>query len=348
LCGVRPEDYEYALPAGAIAQQPAKRRGDARMLVVHEGSRVHARARQLSEYLLPGALVVLNDSKVVPARIEARRDDGRCFELLVCGPRAGLGPGETVRAWVRGARRLCTGDLLRAGGLVLRLEGPDSVDPRARVFAVVGGDVLACLHEHGQVPLPPYVERPQGPMPEDSERYQTVYAALEGSVAAPTAGLHFEADLLAGLDHVALTLHVGPGTFLPMEVADVSQHRVGEERVVVGDEAAQRIQAARQEGRPVVAVGTTVTRALEAVAAGASGEIVPFSGTTDLVIGPGYPFSVVDQLLTNFHLPRTSLLMLVCSFAGRDPVMAAYEEAIAEGYRFYSYGDCMLISRATT
>jgi len=289
----------------------------------------------------------LNDSKVVPARVEALRDDGRAFELLVCDPRAGLGPGETVRAWVRGAKRLRPDDLLRAGGLVLRLEGPVPPDSRARLFTVVGGDVLACLHECGQVPLPPYIQRPEGPTQDDSERYQTVYADSEGSVAAPTAGLHLEPDLLADLDHVALTLHVGPGTFLPMEAEDVSQHRVGQERVALNEEAAQRIQAAREERRPIVAVGTTVTRALEAVAASAQGKVVPFAGTTDLVITPGYRFLVVDRLLTNFHLPRTSLLMLVCSFAGKDHVLAAYDEAIAEGYRFYSYGDCMLLSRAT-
>jgi S-adenosylmethionine:tRNA ribosyltransferase-isomerase len=346
LSGVRPEDFEYSLPSGAIAQQPAKRRGDARMLVLHDGSHEHARARNLEQHLLPGALVVVNDSKVVPARIEARRDDGRLFELLVCDPRAGLGPGQTVRAWVRGAKRLAPGDVLRASGLVLRLEGPDPVDSRARLLTVVGGDVLACLHDCGQVPLPPYIERPEGPAAEDAERYQTVYADPEGSVAAPTAGLHLGPDLLAGLDHVALTLHVGPGTFLPMEAEDVSEHRVGSERVVLGERAAERIQTAREQARPIVAVGTTVTRALEAVAADASGKVVPFTGTTDLVITPGYRFEVVDQLLTNFHLPRTSLLMLVCSFAGRDRVLAVYDEAIAEGYRFYSYGDCMLISRA--
>jgi S-adenosylmethionine:tRNA ribosyltransferase-isomerase len=282
------------------------------------------------------ALVVVNESKVVPARLHAVRDDGRSFELLVCAPRAGQ---RQVRAWVRGARRLKEGDRLQVGGLIMRASGTDAIDRRARLFEVVDGDVLEACEHHGIVPLPPYIERP--PLPEDRQRYQTVYAGPPGSVAAPTAGLHLEPEMIAALEVVRIVLHVGPGTFLPMEVSDVADHRVGEEHVEIDVEAAARIRAAQNAGRPIVAVGTTVTRALESVAR-ERGEIVAMRGSTRLVITPGFDFRVVTHLLTNFHLPRSSLLMLVCAFGGMARVMAAYRQAITAGYRFYSYGDCML------
>src|SRR5690606_2529827 len=221
------------------------------------------------------------------------------------------GPGATVRAWVRGAKRLRPGDVLRAGELSLRYEGPDVVDPRARGFTVLAGKVLPQLHARGELPLPPYIARPGGPLPEDLERYQTVYARAEGSVAAPTAGLHLDREALGRLDVVELLLHVGPGTFLPMDVTDVSEHRVGAERVELPVEAAARIEQARAQGRPIVAVGTTTTRALEGIAAVHDGRLPPTTGTTSLVITPGFRFRVVTHLLTNFHLPRSSLLMLV-------------------------------------
>ncbi|MCA9652736.1 MAG: tRNA preQ1(34) S-adenosylmethionine ribosyltransferase-isomerase QueA [Myxococcales bacterium] len=341
-----PEAFDYALPPEQIAQAPAGRRGDARMLVCTGLAPVHAHARDLVAHLPPDALVVVNASRVVPARLHATRDDGRSFELLLCDPSPAQVPGAMVRAWVRGAKKLRPGQLLRAGTLRLRHEGPDEVDPRARRFVVEEGRVLPALHEHGEVPLPPYIARPKGPEPEDRERYQTVYAADEGSVAAPTAGLHLEPAVLAQLDLVELLLHVGPGTFLPMEAADVREHRVGAERIELTVESAARIEAARAVGRPIVAVGTTTTRALEGIAAAHHGRLPATFGTTDLVITPGFRFQVVTHLLTNFHLPRSSLLMLVCALAGREPVLGWYDAAVREGYRFYSYGDCMLLSRA--
>jgi S-adenosylmethionine:tRNA ribosyltransferase-isomerase len=247
---------------------------------------------------------------------------------------------------VRGAKRLRAGDVLRVGELLLRHAGPDDVDARARRLEVVGGDVLATLASHGELPLPPYVARPHGPHADDRERYQTVYARVDGSVAAPTAGLHLDREQLAGLDVVELVLHVGPGTFLPMDVADVACHRVGPERMALPEAAAERIEAARAAGRPIVAVGTTTTRALEGIAAVHDGRLPPTLGTTSLVITPGFRFRVVTHLLTNFHLPRSSLLMLVCALAGRSRVLSWYREAVREGYRFYSYGDCMLVGRA--
>jgi S-adenosylmethionine:tRNA ribosyltransferase-isomerase len=341
-----PEAFDYALPPDRIAQVPTARRGDSRLMVCTGPAPVHALARSLVEHLPADALVVVNASRVVPARLWARRSDGRTFELLLCEPGPGQGPGTTVRAWVRGAKKLAPGDALHVGALALRYEGPDEVDPRARRLVVTAGEVLPALASHGELPLPPYIARPEGPDDADRERYQTVYARAEGSVAAPTAGLHLDREQLARLDVVELLLHVGPGTFLPMDVADVTRHRVGPERVTLTEAAAARIEAARAAGRPIVAVGTTTTRALEGIAAAHDGRLPATTGETSLVITPGFRFRVVTHLLTNFHLPRSSLLMLVCALAGRSRVLSWYREAVREGYRFYSYGDCMLVGRA--
>lgn len=342
-----PDDYDYALPAEQIAQQPPADRRSARMLVVLEALR-HAGIAQLPEALAAARpLVVVNDSRVVPARVHALRlADRRAFELLVCEP-AAVRPGARVRAWVRGAKKLREDDRLGFGEVVLRYLGPDPIDSRARMFELIEGDLLTSLEQRGELPLPPYVARPEGPSAHDRERYQTIFARDRGSVAAPTAGLHLDAELLAALDPAFITLHVGPGTFLPMDVADVREHRVGAERFVIPEASAARIREARAEGRPILAVGTTVTRTLESVAAAHEGAIVAGEGMTELVIGPDHEFRCVDMLLTNFHLPRSSLLMLVCSFAGRERVLAAYRSAVAAGYRFYSYGDCMLVDRAS-
>ena len=341
-----PEAFDFDLPAAQIAQEPAVRRGDARLLVLADPGREppwhHAVARDLPVFLPDGALVVVNDSRVVPARVHLVSEAGRRFELLVCDPRPGLGPGAIFRAWVRGAKALKPDLRLGHVDFSCCYRGPDPVDPRARVFEVLAGELLPVLHAAGQVPLPPYIRRDTGPDARDAERYQTLYAAQPGSVAAPTAGLHWEPAVLARLDLVPITLHVGPGTFLPMEAADVREHRVGAEQAEISVAAAERIRDARRAGRPIVAVGTTATRALEAVAA-RHGELVAYSGPVDLVITPGHRFRVVDRLVTNFHLPRSSLLMLVCSLGGRERVLAGYREAVRAGYRFYSYGDCMLL-----
>jgi S-adenosylmethionine:tRNA ribosyltransferase-isomerase len=348
-----PADFDFVLPPEQIAQHPAPERRAARLLVLGQASLEHHQIADLPGLLERGAappLVVLNDSRVVPARVFARRESGKRFELLIVdpGPR---GPGALVRAWVRGAKQLAEGESLavEAGDLVLRYLGRpapgDDADSRACVFEVVEGELLGALEAAGELPLPPYIARPEGPSSDDRSRYQTVYARDRGSVAAPTAGLHFDEELLARLDHVAITLHVGPGTFLPMSAADVRDHRVGSERFAISERAAARIEAARAEGRPILAVGTTVTRALESVAAAHGGRVVAGEGSTQLVITPAHRFAVVDMLMTNFHLPRSSLLMLVCSFAGRERTLAAYREAVAAGYRFYSYGDAMLLSR---
>lgn len=346
-----PADYDFELPTEQIAQAPSAERSASRMLVLDPsggsaGPVRHRRAADLVEELARRGrpLVVVNDSRVVPARVYLERvGDRRRFELLIVdpGPRA---VGGQVRAWVRGAKKLRVDDrlALAEGALELRHRGRAD-DGRSCLFEVVAGELLEALDAAGELPLPPYVARPEGPSSADLERYQTLYARDRGSVAAPTAGLHFDADMLARIDPVRVTLHVGPGTFLPMDVDDVRDHRVGGERYELGPDAAARIEAARAEGRPIVAVGTTVTRTLESIAASHGGEIVADSGVTELVITPGHRFRVVDGLMTNFHLPRSSLLMLVCTFAGRERVLAAYREAVVAGYRFYSYGDCMLV-----
>lgn len=349
-----PADYDYALPDELIAQRPPAQRREARLLHLRAGAPLeHLRVDALPRLLAADErrpLVVLNDSKVVPARIYARRASGKRFELLVVDP-AALARGGRFHAWIRGAKKLAPGTELAVEGAPLRLRfvgrRADERDSRACVLEIVEGELLAALDAAGELPLPPYIARgAQGPTREDRARYQTVFARDRGSVAAPTAGLHFDAELLAQIDHVSVTLHVGPGTFLPLEAEDVREHRVGAERFTIAADAAARIEAARAEGRPILAVGTTVTRTLESVAAAHEGRIVAGSGSTELVITPGHRFRVVERLLTNFHLPKSSLLMLVCSFAGRERVLQAYAAAVAERYRFYSYGDCMLLDPA--
>lgn len=348
---MRPEDLDYALPEELIAQAPAPQRADSRMLVVDRRSTpeqafVHTHAKALASHLASlygqAPLVVVNDSKVVPARLYLEHESGRRMEFLFTSPSASLGPGDTCKAWVRRAKRLRDGDRLRVEGLELLYLGPDAQDKRARLFRIEQGDLISVLRSHGELPLPPYIRRPEGPVSEDGHRYQTLYANLEGSVAAPTAGLHLDKDVLAELDTVAITLHVGPGTFLPMDVKDVREHKVGSERVHIDVQAAQRIEEARSAGRPIVAVGTTATRCLEGVFA-QHGAVVAGDALVDLVITPGFEFGVISGLFTNFHLPKSSLLMLTCAFGGMDRILAAYRNAVENQFRFYSYGDCMLI-----
>jgi S-adenosylmethionine:tRNA ribosyltransferase-isomerase len=329
------------------------------MVVLGEGEPRDRLARALPDVLPADALVVVNDSQVVPARLFVTctegRADGRQFEILVCAPAPEMARGARFSAWVRGARRLRPGDRLVQGEFVVRYLGQlpeataasgegDLRDPRARWFEIEQGVLMTALEARGEVPLPPYIRRPEGPDTLDRARYQTLYARHPGSVAAPTAGLHWERSVLDKLDVAAVTLHVGPGTFLPMEAADVEDHRVGAERADLSEETVTRIQQAKAAGRPVVAVGTTATRALEAVAT-EFGALRAYRGAVDRIITPRHQWRVVDILVTNFHLPRSSLLMLVCSLGGRSRVLAAYRAAVARGYRFYSYGDCMVIDR---
>jgi S-adenosylmethionine:tRNA ribosyltransferase-isomerase len=345
------EDYDYDLPRDLIAQEPLADRAASRLLVLERrtGRIEHRTFRDLPELLAPGDLLVLNRSRVLPARLLARRPGGGSAEILLVRRR---GP-DLWTAMVRPGRRLRPGLTLDvASGFQVRIESPDTPDaPSADAgpmrpvrLLVEDGNPDAAIDRHGHVPLPPYIRRPDTPA--DRERYQTVYASAPGSVAAPTAGLHFTDALLArlgarGILRAELVLHVGPGTFRPVDVADVRRHRVDPETYELPEATVAAVTRAASERRRVVAVGTTTTRALEAAAA--QGPLRAHLGETDLVLYPGRPFRVVDGLLTNFHLPRSSLLLLVCAFAGREAVLAAYAEAVRERYRFYSYGDAMVI-----
>jgi S-adenosylmethionine:tRNA ribosyltransferase-isomerase len=336
-------DLDYELPPSAIAQAPAAVRDAARLLVIDRG-RQALEDRVFSD--LPGVLcsgdcLVVNDSRVIPARVLARDARGAAVEVLFLEP-------ETDARWtalVRPGRRCRPGTVLRVGDTVLRVVAvaPDG----ARVIERADGPIAALLEEAGRPPLPPYIAREGGPSPDDQERYQTVYARTPGSVAAPTAGLHVSRAGLErlgarGIEVHAVTLHVGAGTFRPIRAARVEDHPLPSERVSIPETTALAVNAARAEGRRVVAVGTTTTRALESAAA-PDGRVAPCEGRAGLFITPGYRFRVVGALVTNFHLPRSSLLALVAAFAGRDLVLKAYRHAIDAGYRFYSYGDATLI-----
>jgi S-adenosylmethionine:tRNA ribosyltransferase-isomerase len=318
--------------------------------------------------LRPKEGIVLNDTRVVPARLQARKPTGGAIELLLVrrlDPSYGGGADRVPEAaWQEDWHVLARGLAGLAPGAVLALDGGlgalllargERGECRVRFTGTTPGGVLAAAERIGRVPLPPYIEAarrrlaagaPGAAISEDRERYQTVYARVAGAVAAPTAGLHFTKEVLdamrAGGHELAwVTLHVGPGTFRPVEVEDPREHRVDAEPYDVPEETAAAVRRAGREGRPVVAVGTTVVRALETAAA--QGEVHAGRGWTDLTVLPGMPFRVVTDLVTNFHLPRSSLLLLVAAFAGRDHVLAAYRQAIEHGYRFYSYGDAMFI-----
>lgn len=347
-------DFDYELPAERIAQLPAEPRDAARLLVHRRGAeetRLDTVAG-LGSYLRPGDLLVLNDTRVLPARLPARRASGGAVELFFVEP-AGEG---SWRAMVRPAKKLRPGEVVEAGGgalrarLVARCPAKDgSPSPLWEVELEEQGCARAPVEElleaHGQVPLPPYIEREAAPA--DRERYQTVYATEPGAVAAPTAGLHLTPELLArleaaGVETTRVTLHVGLGTFLPVAVEEAEDHEMHSERYQLSEESAGQVAACRARGGRVVAVGTTSVRVLEACSA-EGGDPRPGSGRTDLFIRPGYEFRCVDGLLTNFHLPRSTLLMLVSALAGRERVLSLYRRAVEEGLRFYSYGDAMLL-----
>ena len=327
--------FDFALPPDRIAATPARPRDAARLLRV--GDPLEDRiVADLPALLQPGDLLVANDTRVIPAQLEARRGEAR-IGLTLDQPR----PDGTWHALARNARRLKPGD---------RLDFPRDKALHADILSRNGDSVTVRFdgpfEAAGALALPPYIPRPDGPTEADAEDYQTLFAAHDGAVAAPTAGLHFTPRLLAGLEAAGIgrtlvTLHVGAGTFLPVRTDDVSQHRMHAERGVITQAAADAINGARR----VVAVGTTSLRLIES-AADAQGVVHPFAGDTSLFITPGYRFRRVDVLLSNFHLPRSTLFMLVCAFAGADRMRAAYAHAIAGGYRFYSYGDACLMQRA--
>jgi S-adenosylmethionine:tRNA ribosyltransferase-isomerase len=339
----RTSDFSYDLPPELIAQEPLPERAASRLLVLDRatGRIDHRRFTDVPALLAPADVLVLNTSRVIRARLHGTRETGAPAELLLVRP---LGD-DTWLALGHPGGKLKPGRRVRFG--------PDS---EVEILEVLGAglrrlrfcgalDAAATIARYGTVPLPPYITRP--PTEADAERYQTVYAAHDGSVAAPTAGLHFTRALLDALQArdiavVTIDLHVGPGTFKPVEVADPAQHHMHGEVYEVSEEAAHTINERRRAGGRVWAVGTTVVRTLETVAE-ADGRIVAGRGETTLFIRPPYAFRAVDRLLTNFHLPRSTLLMLVCAFGGYEAVMRAYGAAVRDGYRFYSYGDAMAV-----
>jgi S-adenosylmethionine:tRNA ribosyltransferase-isomerase len=352
--GSRTSDFDYALPPELVARRPAPR-GSSRLLVLdQEGEGRHRRFAELPRLLRAGDLLVLNDTRVLPARLRAYRprdeasaETGRAagaVELLL------LEPAEAGAWWAlaRPGRRLRPGTRLRLvaeDGSTLDAEVTGRSEERFRVS--FERPIEPELERFGAMPLPPYLRRDADAA--DRTDYQTVYARAPGAVAAPTAGLHFTEAILrelekAGVARAMLTLHVGAGTFRPVQTEDPADHVLHAERYEIPAATAEAVATARRRGARVIAVGTTVVRALESAWHG--GHLTPGAGSTDLFIRPGFRFAVVDALLTNFHLPRSSLLMLVCAFAGTSRVLAAYREAIAAGYRFYSYGDAMLAMRA--
>ena len=322
----RLSDYDYDLPRELIAQRPLERREGSRMMVLHRVGQTieHRQFHELETFLQPGDLLVLNDTRVLPAR---RFSDDGMIEFLFLER---IGP-KHWKCLVKPGRKMRVGATANIDNVTLRVEQITTDGER-----IVALDEDLDLYAGGSMPLPPYIGRPSDE--KDAARYQTVFAHTPGAVAAPTAGLHFTPEILSQVPHTFVTLHVGPGTFLPVRSDNVTEHRMHRERFCISPEAANKINAARR----IVAVGTTAVRTLES-ANRADGKFLAQEGATDLFIYAPYDFRTVDVLLTNFHLPRSTLLMLVSAFAGREYLLRAYQEAIGERYRFYSYGDCMLI-----
>jgi len=344
-------DLDFVLPPELIAQEPSPVREHSRLLHLDRATRArtHHRVDALPRLLWPGDLLVVNDSRVFPARLVGRRDpNGGVVECLL------LARFDTNRWDVL----IHPGQKMKVGAHATFGDGDDRLHlevverhfhGRRTVTLHAAGprDVDTVVDSIGQTPLPPYIKRPADRA--DRERYQTIFAKVRGSIAAPTAGLHFTPELMArlasaGVDRTEVTLHVGYGTFQPIRAERVEDHQVGTERYEMTSSAADRINTALDEGRRVVAVGTTTTRVLESVARAGDGRMVPMSATTDLYIHPGFDFRVVGALFTSFHVPRSSLLVLAAAFAGRDLLLEAYAEAVDQRYRFYSYGDAMLIT----
>lgn len=341
---MRVDEFDYDLPDNAIAHRPMEPREAARLLVVKEGVLHDQHVADLIDFLQPNDLIVFNDTRVIPARLFGKRGELSCEIMLHRA--TGLDRWE---AFARPMKRLRQGErIVFADHFYADIMG--RVDDLLQLrFSASGADLVAKLEQHGHMPLPPYIARDDDNA--DRSDYQTIFANQPGAVAAPTASLHFTKDLLdkltaRGIAHCTITLHVGAGTFQPVRVEDTKDHIMHAEWAEVSAEAAERINAARANGGRIIAVGTTVLRTLESAAA-PDGRVLPFSGETRLFITPGYHFKAVDLLVTNFHLPKSTLLMLVSAFAGFDTMKAAYRHAIETGYRFYSYGDTSLLYPAS-
>lgn len=339
---MRVDDFDFELPQDLIALRPASPRDAARMLVVRPGRLEDRVVRDLPALLAPGDVLVFNDTRVIPAQLFGRKGEAKIGVTL----HKREGPYEW-RAFVRNAKRLKAGDRVDFGAGLEGVVSDKAADGSILWRFECEGPLEAALHAAGTMPLPPYIAGKRLADARDAEDYQTMFAAREGAVAAPTAALHFTPELIAALDargvrRETLTLHVGAGTFLPVKVDDTRDHRMHAEWGEVSAEAAARLNAARAAGGRIIAVGTTSLRLLES-AAREDGEIAPFKGDTDIFITPGYRFRAVQGLMTNFHLPRSTLFMLVSALMGLETMRGAYAHAIAGGYRFYSYGDSSLL-----
>ncbi|HSM91697.1 MAG TPA: tRNA preQ1(34) S-adenosylmethionine ribosyltransferase-isomerase QueA [Anaeromyxobacteraceae bacterium] len=344
---MRISDFDYGLPEELIAQAPIEPRDAARLLVVPpEAPLDHRGIAELPAILSPGDLLVMNDTRVIPARLLGKKESGGKVELLLCEPLAG-GLGRRWRAMGQASKPIRPGARLLFDGLTATVEAGEGEGFYAVVLDREGPELERALERAGRLPLPPYIRR--APDAHDRERYQTVLARAPGSAAAPTAGLHFTPALLdrlaeRGIERTTVTLHVGPGTFLPVRAERLDDHRMHGERYEVPPEAVSAVERTRARGGRVVAVGTTSARTLESAWSGDG--LVAGAGRTELFIRPGHTFGAVDALLTNFHLPRSTLLVLACALGGRERILDAYREAVARRYRFFSYGDAMLIVRA--
>ena len=334
-------DFHYDLPEALIAQQPSVRRGDSRLLHLPAGlDEVRDRQfRDLSGLVRPGDLMVFNDTRVLPARLHGTKETGGRVEVLV----ERLVSEDRALAHIRASKSPKPGSRILIGDVWLKME--ERVD-ELFILKTESGTFAELMQMHGHMPLPPYIQRPDTEL--DQERYQTVFGERPGAVAAPTAGLHFDREMLdrlerMGVEMARVTLHVGAGTFQPVRLQDLEKHKMHSEWLEVGRSTVDAVAETRARGGRVVAVGTTSVRCLETAAAG--GKLEPYRGDTRLFIRPGYEFQVTDALLTNFHLPESTLLMLVCAFAGYERTMAAYRHAVEEGYRFFSYGDAMFLER---
>ena len=344
LPNMRIEEFDYTLPPPLVAQYPSPQRGDSRLMILHRlrGTIEHRAFRDISNYFNPADLLVLNNTRVLPARLIGKKETGGKIEILLIPSMNGAqGEWEVLikgsGKMKRGARIQFEQDLYGKLGEVK--------DGRGKISFPGKSEVMTILWKTGHIPLPPYIKRKDEPL--DWERYQTVVAERDGAIAAPTAGLHFTPSLLQslrdqGVDITFITLHIGIGTFSPVKATNIEDHQMEAEWAEISEEASGEIEQTRVQGGKIIAVGTTPTRTLESFSNG-KGRVQSGKGTTSLFIYPPYRFRMIDALITNFHLPKSTLIMLVSAFAGRELLMEAYQEAIEEKYRFYSYGDAMLI-----
>ncbi len=343
---MRLTEFDYYLPEELIAQQPSERRDGARMMVLDRGNgqRVSTEFRKIVQYFKPGDVLVCNDTRVIPARLLGKKTTGAKVEIFLVRPVAGA-QYEDWLCLTKSSKSLKPGTVVEISA-DLTAEVMEEADVAHRQVRFRGsGDFMQLVEQVGHLPLPPYIKRPDERS--DRQRYQTVFARERGAVAAPTAGLHFTEEILgqleaAGVIIAPLTLHVGLGTFLPVRVDDIREHKMHSEIYQIPEDTAAAVNRARQLGHRVFALGTTSARALE-TAASDDGILNPGRGDSDIFIYPGYQFKVTDALITNFHLPKSTLLMLVSAFAGKECILSAYHQAVEERFRFFSYGDCMLI-----